>query len=164
MDEKKFILGILLGSVFLILGGLLLVVSAAKGVNVEVAQGAQVELEKKSVDWGEIKMNDGLAIANFEIKNVGSETLKLFSGTTSCACTKAKIVSDKRTSGYFGMHSKSKNIFDLAPGDTAQIVAEFDPAFHGPSGVGPIDRQVTISTNDPLTPEIKVSMFGTVVR
>lgn len=162
--DKKIILGVILLTISLLAGGLILVMNAAKGVSVEAAAGAKATIEKDTVDWGEIKMDDGLAIANFEIKNSGSETLKLFSGTTSCACTKAKVVTGERSSAYFGMHSKSKEVIEVEPGGSAQLVAEFDPAYHGPSGVGPINRQVTMSTNDPDKPEIKVFMMGNVIK
>lgn len=164
MNEKKFILGIVLATVSLLAGGLMLVISASKEVAVEAAEGAKITVENDTVDWGEIKIDNGLAVANFELKNSGSETLKLFSGTTSCACTKAKVVTNDDSSGYFGMHSKSKEVIEIKPGESAQLVAEFDPAYHGPTGIGPINRQVTMSTNDPDNPEVKVFMLGNVVK
>lgn len=35
----------------------------------------------------------------------------------------------------------------VKPGETVTVKAIFDPAAHGPSGVGPVERQIMISTN-----------------
>jgi len=35
----------------------------------------------------------------------------------------------------------------IEPGQTAEVEAVFDPAAHGPAGVGVIERQVTLELN-----------------
>jgi hypothetical protein len=52
----------------------------------------------------------------------------------------------------------------LAPGETAELIAVFDPMAHGPDAVGPIKRDVILTTDSTETPEIRFSFLGNVVR
>ncbi len=164
MNDKKLILGIVLATAILVGGGMWWVVKSGEVAGVTATPGTKVVLEKNSVDFGEVKIGDGVVEARYKLKNEGDQTLKLFNGTTSCACTKAKVVTKKGESQPFGMHTKSKEVTEVAPGEEAEIVAIFDPAFHGPSGVGPISRQITVTTNDPNLTEISLTMIGSVIK
>ena len=83
---------------------------------------------------------------------------------TSCVCTKAQVVIDGKTSPYFSMHSTSSWVGEVAPGKEAQLTVIFDPAFHGPTGVGPIERLIDIQTNDIQNPNLEFSLKGVVVK
>ena len=50
----------------------------------------------------------------------------------------------------------------LAPGEEAQVIAIFDPMAHGPTAIGPIKRDVILTTDSAQTPEVKFSFFGNV--
>ena len=164
MNNIKVIALMLLLTIALIGGGIWAATRPAAVAQVTADPGAKATLNKTNWDWGEIKMNGGLAIAEFEVKNEGQQPLKLYNGTTSCACTNARIEVNGKSSGYFGMHTKSKKIMEIKPGEMGKVVVEFDPAFHGPSGVGPIQRTVTIATNDTKQVEITLNLSGTVVK
>lgn len=75
-------------------------------------------------------------------------------------CTTATIKKGEFSFGPFGMPGHGVN-FGLNqvvnPGEEIVIVAEFDPAAHGPAGVGPIERavRVEIENGEPLEFEFK---------
>ena len=45
------------------------------------------------------------------------------------------------------MHEQSAYILTVPPGQTANLEVVFDPLFHGPNAVGPIERLITVKTN-----------------
>lgn len=114
--------------------------------------------------WGQIAYNGGKVKKNFRIKNTGVGILKLYSATTSCACTTGQLKTKKNTSPLFGMHLPMSTTFNVNPGEEVQVEMVFDPAFHGPSGIGPISRTATIRTNDPKRPTLEFTVSGVVVR
>src|SRR3972149_5940279 len=86
--------------VFLI-GGLLTVAVVGLGIlflsnqKTEVPITAQVQglsASPEYFDLGEVGINGGLVRREYEIKNMTDKTLKLKKITTSCMCTKAKVV------------------------------------------------------------------------
>ncbi len=125
---------------------------------------AQVYAEQTNDTWGQIAYSGGKVKKNFSIKNTGAGILKLYGATTSCACTTGQLKTEKNTSPLFGMHLPMSTTFEVNPGKEAQIEMVFDPAFHGPSGIGPISRTVTINTNDPKRPTLEFTVSGVVVR
>jgi hypothetical protein len=65
-------------------------------------------------------------------------------------CTTATLVTPSGRRGPFGMpgHTPIPSIRErLAPGEMAQVEVVFDPAAHGPAGVGRIDRTVTLQND-----------------
>lgn len=126
--------------------------------------GAQAEVDKTSVDWGQIQYNGGKVKAAYRITNNGTETLKLFGATTSCACTTGTITANSKVSPPFGMHAPMSNVIEVSPGKDAIVEALFDPAFHGPGGIGPISRTITIQTNDPSHQTLNLQASGVVVK
>ena len=51
----------------------------------------------------------------------------------------------------------------LEPGETAELVATFDPNAHGPAGTGPFMRDILLRTNAAKTPTVIFRFSGTVV-
>lgn len=137
--------------------GLLLAINYnpnSSGANAETNSDIKVSVDETSYDWGEINMNDGNVEKSFSIINTGTETLKLRDVVTSCMCTTAILGLGEVVSPTFGMHSKSNYVLEVPVGQTAELKVIFDPAFHGPSGIGPINRQVTVNTNSSETPKL----------
>lgn len=126
--------------------------------------GAKALIDKSSVEWGQIKFSGGKVKAIYRITNTGTETLKLYGATTSCACTLGTITSNGKVTPPFGMHSPMSATVEVAPGVEAVVEALFDPAFHGPGGVGPISRTITVQTNDPANPTLNFQASGVVVK
>lgn len=161
--NNKIILGLVLVTIVIITGAVFLLSGQEEKVEIDTSSKAKTTIDQSSYDWGEIGLNDGNVEKTFDIKNEGSENLKLFGVTTSCMCTTAQLILDDKSSPKFGMHDKSSYVLEVPPGETANLKVVFDPAFHGPSGVGPINRQITVATNDPNNPELKY-MLTAVVR
>lgn len=164
MNDKKIIIGFVVLT-FLILGGGVYFLSVAiNPAVVTSSQNAKASVAQKTYDWGQIDYNGGNVSKTFVIKNSGSDVLRLTNVKTSCTCTKAQIVIDNQSSPYFSMHGTSSWTGEVSPGKEAVLAVIFDPAFHGPSGVGPIERLVSIETNDANNPRLEFSLKGVVVK
>jgi hypothetical protein len=118
-----------------------------------LADVSGIEVSPESFDLGEVPINGGLVTREYEIKNGTAESLKLAKIATSCMCTQAKVILGERETRFFGMeHATDRNPpvnFEIGAGETARVVVNFDPAAHGPEGVGPFDRVVWLTFADP---------------
>ena len=159
-----FIAGSVIVTILLLVG--MVLIGTRNGSTPSVVSSDKIEIATDSTkyDWGNIEYSDGIVSKIFNIKNSGDSVLKLYNVTTSCMCTTAQLITPNNKSGKFGMNTKSTAVFEVNPGETAQLVVEFDPAFHGPSGVGAINRTVTINTNSSQTPELSFQVEGFVVK
>ena len=102
-------------------------------------------------DFGNISMAAGKVSRNFRIRNTGDSPITINKISTSCMCTVATLITPAGSKGPFGMpgHGFIPAIFEtIPPGGGAQVEVVFDPAAHGPAGVGPTERVVTIRTNE----------------
>lgn len=135
---------------FLILGGGIFLVSRMEGSpEITASQNAKVQVEETEHDWGEIKLKGGDVKKTFTIKNGGTGNLQLANIKTSCMCTTAQVKINRESSPFFGMHSRSSWIGEVVPGEKAELEVVFDPDYHGPSGIGPVTREIVVETNDP---------------
>ncbi len=165
MNDKKIIIGLIVITVLILGGGIFVLSSTATApAKITASQNAKAEVSQKTFDWGNIPYSGGNATKAFTIKNIGTDVLKLSGIKTSCVCTKAQISVDGKTSPYFSMHSTSSWVGEVAPGKEAELTVIFDPAFHGPTGVGPIERLVSMETNDTQNPNLEFSLKGVVVK
>ncbi|MBI4205493.1 MAG: DUF1573 domain-containing protein [Betaproteobacteria bacterium] len=102
-------------------------------------------------DFGNISMAAGTVSHRFSIRNTGDSAVTINKMYTSCMCTVATLITPAGRKGPFGMpgHGVIPAIFEtIPPGGSAQVDVVFDPAAHGPAGVGPTDRVVTIRSNE----------------
>ncbi len=102
-------------------------------------------------DFGRISMAAGKVRHSFAVKNDSLETVQLGRLYTSCMCTQATWIESGEHLGPFGMpgHGFVPPLRqELAPGQSATIEVEFDPAAHGPAGVGQIQRQVFLESEN----------------
>lgn len=160
----KFIVGIIAVTVLIL--GAAVFFGTKIGATPQVITDPQVSVlvDANKYDWGMIDYDKGVVSKNFEIKNTGNADLKLYSVKTSCMCTTAQIKTSEAISKEFGMHESSSDVVIVKPGEVAQMIVEFDPAFHGPSGVGPVTRTITMSTNDVKNPTLTFSLTGKVFK
>ncbi len=165
MSEKKFIF-FTVGVTALIIAGAVLFLgkSESQQPKVTAVTNVAVTTAATSFDWGTIKINGGKVNKTFTIKNTGSDILKLYDVSTSCMCTTAQVKIDGQVSPYFGMHQQSSWVGEVSPGKSAELEVVFDPAFHGPEGVGDITRMVTVKTNSQSSPELVFSLTAKVVK
>ena len=102
-------------------------------------------------DFGTISMAAGKVSHRFRISNTGDSAVTISRMYTSCMCTEATLITPAGRKGPFGMpgHGVIPAIFEtIPPGGGALVEVWFDPAAHGPAGIGPTDRVVTIRTDE----------------
>lgn len=108
------------------------------------------DLEGK-FDFGKVSMARGKVSHIFRIKNEGTGSAKIKSMFTSCMCTVATLEVNGRKYGPYGMPGHGYNAplnIPIEPGAEAAIEAVFDPAAHGPAGVGLIERSIILEGAD----------------
>lgn len=164
MSDKGIILSIAAFTILIIAGGVFLVSKSEAPAKIVVSTTAEVWAEEKSYDWGEIKYDGPKAAKTFKIKNTGTEVLKLTNVKTSCACTSAQVKTKSVQSPLFSMHSVSSWVGEIGAGEEAELEVIFDQRFHGPTGIGPINRTITVETNDEKNRTIEFNLTGNVVK
>jgi Protein of unknown function (DUF1573) len=101
-------------------------------------------------DFGGVRIDGGKVTARFKLKNDASEVLRVTDLYTSCMCTTVSLeFSDSRVVGPFGMpgHDLATALNrPIAAGEEFVASVTFDPAAHGPAGVGPVVREVLFQT------------------
>lgn len=148
---RKIIIGIL--AIVLILGGLVWIARPDSQANIQSSSAkisALLAEESGKYDFGTISMAKGVVKHQFKIKNTASEALTIDKMYTSCMCTTAELIAGEKKFGPYGMpgHSGIPRIGQaLNPGEEAIVEVVFDPAAHGPAGVGQIQRTVIIENN-----------------
>ncbi len=168
MKDIKILIATLVFSVILILG--FAAFFGGKEDEEALVAGAQIEgieVNPAFYDLGDVPINGGLAIKEYEVKNTTGNTLKLKKIATSCMCTKASFQVGETKTKFFGMEGHGdKNPpvnIEIPAGLTGKVVVQFDPAAHGPQGVGPFDRSVFLTFSDPAgVKELKFN--GVVVK
>ncbi len=161
-SNKVIIIGI--GLTLLVIVGGIALVSKSGPQELAVSQAVKVQISETSHDWGDIPINNGNVKKTFEIKNDSQGILELANVSTSCMCTTAQVKINDQVSPFFGMHSNSSWRGQVPAGGTAEVLIEFDPAFHGPNGVGQITRQISLETNDQTNPKITLNLTGNVIK
>ena len=162
--EKKLIILTIVSTIIIVVAGSVWL-SSSSAPQISASQNAKAYvISPTSADWGQIPMYKGTVTKEFTLKNTGTDTLKLFNIKTSCHCTKAHMTIDSNDSPDFGMDSYSSWVGEVAPGKEAKLSVIFDPAYHGPQGVGPISRFVSVETNDKTNPKLTFTVTGTVFK
>ena len=162
-SKTKVIVGA--AAVIVVLGGLIIAAqpgpatpspTAVELVKASVSNpGGRLATSQPKFSFGPISMARGKVTHRYPIKNAGSEQLLIRKLYTSCMCTTAALVKNGKKSDAFGMpgHTPIPTInVPIAPQEEAFVEVVFDPAAHGPAGVGPIERVVTLenSAGQPL--------------
>lgn len=125
---------------------------------------ASLVADMQSFDFGTISMANGIVRHAFTIKNAGSKPITIRQMYTSCMCTEATLVMPGGLAlGPFGMpgHGMLPMINRQLPaGAEATVEVTFNPAAHGPAGVGRIERQIYIETDtgEPLVLQITANV------
>ncbi|MDP2593278.1 MAG: DUF1573 domain-containing protein [bacterium] len=109
----------------------------------------QLSTSEKFHNFGVVSMKDGVVSYDFVLKNISEDALVLKRLYTSCMCTEAVIYSEGQSLGNFSMpgHGREPRLnHNLFAGEEVRIEVKFNPAAHGPSGVGAIERNVVLET------------------
>ncbi|MBI2577562.1 MAG: DUF1573 domain-containing protein [Candidatus Wildermuthbacteria bacterium] len=136
--------------------------SENKDKNAILGSGGQIIAEELSFDFGSISMEAGKVSHMFIVKNTSDKPALLNKMYTSCMCTTAFFrKGDGEQFGPYGMqgHGGSQRLNQtVSPGEEAYVEVVFDPAAHGPAGVGRIERLVRMEVegNDPVELQFSV--------
>ncbi|MBI3019889.1 MAG: DUF1573 domain-containing protein [Parcubacteria group bacterium] len=118
-------------------------------------------------DFGTISMRNGKVSSVFSVQNDGETPMMIQSVYTSCMCTEA-FISDTvgKKHGPFGMpgHTSPRTDIEVGAGETVSVEAVFDPAAHGPSGVGLAERSIYLETNSATQPRVELRFKAVVTR
>lgn len=113
-----------------------------------------------SYDFGTISMAAGKVSHKFWLGNEGAAPVAINRIYTSCMCTDAWLLTPASRKGPFGMpgHGALPSVHErVFPGQKVQLEVVFDPAAHGPSGVGPVDRIVTVNNDAGAPIELRIA-------
>ncbi len=149
--NKNTLIGIFLS--ILVLGGVWWFAKPVPGreqsANLGSSRGKLV-LEETRYDFGSVSMAAGKVNRIVKIKNQSQDSVKVRKVYTSCMCTAATLRKGGIDFGPFGMegHGFTPRLNEVfVPGEEAELRVEFDPAAHGPAGVGMIEREVYVETD-----------------
>lgn len=152
--DTKILVGIIVGFVILLSAGVFLLTKGVKeDENIPYQDVAGVATTPESYDLGNVPIKSGVVTKEYEIKNTTDKTIKLKKIATSCMCTTAAFQIGDRTTKFFGMEGHGDanppvNI-EIGASQEGKVIVRFDPAAHGPEGVGPFDRIVWLTFSDP---------------
>ena len=165
-EQTSFIVGAFIFTLVLIFG--LAFVISSKGSKEKVlsetaAQG--VSVAENAYDLAEVPINGGIVTKEYEVKNETGGEIELVKIATSCMCTTASAQVGDNKPRFVGMErAGDKNpLVDLKikNGETAKVTVNFDPAAHGPEGVGAFDRVVWLYFDNGMK---ELTFSGTVVK
>lgn len=148
-----------------VVGGTLLITSVfIFGMSSGGLSSGKMKVNLMEYDFGNISMAAGPVTKTYEIKNDGNDDLKIEKIWTSCDCTNAILKVGDRVSPKLGMHTNLPLWSEtLTPGEIGYLDVTFDPAFHGPSGTGPITRVTYLSTSDSENKQIELLLTANVL-
>ncbi|OGM12980.1 hypothetical protein A3A76_01425 [Candidatus Woesebacteria bacterium RIFCSPLOWO2_01_FULL_39_23] len=151
--ESKILVAAIIFSVLLIIGFVALSGKSSSEEIKPMGDVSGISVEPSNYNLGDVPIKGGTVTKEYKIKNTTNNTIKLKKLATSCMCTKAKVkIGDKETRlfGMEGMGDKNPSVnLEVAPNEEMLVTAIFDPAAHGPQGVGPFDRSVFLTFSDP---------------
>lgn len=151
----------------LIMVGVLLFFLGIFQVKESTTSSSVLSVDTTMVELGEIPIKGGIVEARYTLQSNGSEPIIITQGETSCMCTEATIqtangdISRRIKMPGHGAPSGNLNIV-IPPKEKATLIAYYDPMAHGPSGTGPIKRDVILQTNSTVEPTLSVSFQGIV--
>lgn len=139
--SKKIIIALVIVTVVV---GIIIIgyIKATPGLKNETAQRPQIEVSPKTYNFGEIEFG-AIAKYTFKIKNAGPQTLEIKRIATSCACTSAKASKES-----------------INPNEEVDLLVTYDTKAmgEGPHGRGQQERIIYVRTNDPINPQVEVTI------
>ena len=157
MNNKIIFVAIIIFSLVLIIGSYYVLNAPGKTQPAVLSYTAQdkerpaASVKQSFKDLGTISVKD-TSEAIFTVKNIGSKTLQLSKINSSCGCTAGQIIYKGEVSKEYSMHSKSDDVFEIAPKTEAQVKVIYRP-FTMPV-YGLVEREVYIETNDPANSKL----------
>ena len=123
----------------------------------------EIVLEPGKYDLGDVPYGGGIVQRDFILKNQGEVKLEINSVETTCGCTEARLIYEGDSSAKFGMHPNNETWSKtISPGEKATLRVFYDPAAHGPEGIGPFRRAIWIESSDPGQEKSEITIQGSV--
>ena len=111
-------------------------------------------------DFGTISMKNGKVSKTFKVINSTDKDVELGDIMTSCMCTVAFLQTPTGERGPFGMPGHGGPMTKISEiieaGETRDLKVVFDPNAHGPTGVGQIDRFITLTDTAGATLNLEI--------
>ncbi len=164
MKEQIKNIVVLLGIITVVIAGLSWLTNGSKKAPTAAIggeTGGTLTIKESKYDFGTVSMTKGKVTKEFLLENKSDKNVQIGQVFTSCMCTEAELKVGNETAGPFGMQGHGlASTADLVvkSGETLTVKAIFDPAAHGPAGVGPIERQIAVFTSagkDPIVLNFK---------
>src|SRR3989344_5068210 len=155
--SPKIVIGTVIAIMVLIIGAAFGLSRPQAKPEVNPESSGKLTASETFYDFGSISMAKGVVSKKFTVTNDDSRAATITKMFTSCMCTKAKLSTGGQEWGPYGMpgHGGSvpKIAAEIAADQTGEVEVIFDPAAHGPAGIGQIERTVTVEQNgqEPLT-------------
>ena len=112
--------------------------------------GGILTADETNYDFGNIGIKNGLITHKYILENMSGKMVKIGEVSTSCMCTSAKLEIVGKIYGPFGMPGHGGGLTKAGafvnPGEKVVVEATFDPAAHGPAGIGEVLREIYIDT------------------
>ena len=155
--SKKLLTG---GVVFVIALGVLIWIArpsdtvsvSGNGDTTATATPGALVTDEPQVALGSVSMAAGDVTRTFTVRNTSNAAVTLRQMYTSCMCTTASVeFSNGVRRGPYGMPGHGINpSFEerIEPNETFTVAVVFDPAAHGPAGIGPVERTVTLEYDE----------------
>ncbi len=141
---------IISGITILFMAGIVWIARPDSSYESLTAPAENLIVENGNFNFGEISMADGIVSHVFRIRNSGDEPITIKKMYTSCMCTTASLMIGEKEFGPYGMpgHGFMPSINrEVAPGEKVSVKVVFDPAAHGPAGIGPTERTVFLENS-----------------
>ena len=114
-------------------------------------------VEPRNQDLGRVKYGDTPS-TDFEVRNLGGETIQITQISTSCGCTTATLV------GHEDQLTEGESV-SIAGGEVKTMQVTFNPAVHGDdTDLGPLKRVIYAGTDNPQQPELQVTITADVYK
>lgn len=153
--------GLIVGISLILLGLVVAIIAANPGAKPQVTRSAEpappasagarqagaLKAREARYEFGPISMAAGKVSHRYWFRNESGAPVLIRQVYTSCMCTTATLVKGMRVIGSYGMpgHGPLPAVNQtLAPDEAAYVDVVFDPAAHGPAGLGFTERVVTI--------------------
>ncbi len=165
-DSKLIVISVFFVFILIIGGSFWLVNGSQKEVLNIKKEAVGILTEPELFDLGSVPINGGVVTREYVFKNITSGSMKLRKIATSCMCTTASVTIGDKTTRFFSMEGSGSNPLvnlDLQSGESGKVTFRFDPAAHGPKGVGAFDRSIWLTFTDPEGRE-EFKFRGTVIK
>lgn len=131
-----------------------------KSATAQLSSNGVLSVEEQEFDFGTISMAAGKVTHAFAIKNMGVDPVTIGKMYTSCMCTTSVLQQGDKRFGPYGMPGHGfipKMNAVVSSGEEVNVEVTFDPAAHGPAGVGSISRVVILENNAGENVELQIS-------